>query len=483
MIRSLLCSVTMALTFAAGPAPAATIDHGAAVVLETPPPPGPARELALPAVETYQMPNGLTVTLVPFGSVPKVTLSLRVRAGWLDEDKPGVADLMTDLMNEGAAGLSPADLARRAGGMGGGIGVSGGRESVSAGIDVLSEHAADAVALLADVIRRPDLPASELPRLRQDMLRGLAIARTSPSSMAGDAFAKAFLPGHPFGRGNLEPAQVEAVTIDDIRRFHAEKLGAARAHLYVAGQFDAAAVRRAIEAAFGDWQGGPPPRLRPPVPNDKLKLVLVDRPGAVQSTLIVAAPLPAADYPDRVTMTVADELLGGAFTSRITLNLREDKGYTYSPGSSVSYGLRYGAWTLSADVTAAHTGDSLTEIFKEIDRLAHEAPPAAELNGKQNSIAGSWVLRTATRSGIVGGLSFYDIQGLPRDELGAYLGKVRGVTPADVSRVIGAYLRPERMTVVVVGDLKSVTPQLARVSRLKNALPGRQVERKRGEPQ
>src|SRR5690606_35427275 len=196
----------------------------------------------------------------------------------------------------------------------------------------------------------PNLPESELPRIKQDALRNLAIARTSPQSLAGDAYTKAFLPGHPFGHGLMTEDEIAAITIEDIRRFHAEKLGARRAHLYVAGQFDAAAMRQAIEAAFADWQEGLAPIIRPATPASKLNVVLIDRPDAPQSTIYVGAPLPGPEtFAERVPMTVANDVLGGSFTSRITMNLREDKGYTYSPVSSAGYGSGYGQWLLAAD--------------------------------------------------------------------------------------------------------------------------------------
>lgn len=439
---------------------------------ETPPPPGEPRELKLPAIETYQLANGMQVTMIPFGSVPKVTLSLRIRAGVFDEQKFGVSDFTSALMNEGAAGQSAVAIAQRAGDMGGSVGVGNGQEFFSAGISVLSEFGPQALDLLSDVVRRPNLPESELPRIKQDALRNLAIAKTSPQSLAGDAYTKTFLAGHPFGHGLMTEEEIAAVTIEDIRRFHAEKLGAQRAHLYVAGQFDAAAMRKAIETAFGDWQQGPAPIIRPATPASKLNVVLIDRPKAPQSTIYLGTALPGpAEFANRVPMSVANDVLGGSFTSRITLNLREDKGYTYSPSASTGYGTGYGQWVLVADVTSAHTGDSLREVFKEIRLLGDEPPSASELEAKQNGLAGMWVLRTATRSGLISSLSFYDTHGLPRSELEQYVGKVRAVTPQEVSDLVERHLKPGGMTIVVVGDLATVRPQLKAVPEIASAVP------------
>lgn len=472
MMKRLLSSIALAASLAAtslNPALAQS-QPASAPVRETPPPPGEPRELKLPAIETYRLANGMQVTMIPFGSVPKVTLSLRIRAGVLDEEKFGTSDFTAALMNEGAAGQSAVAIAQRAGDMGGSIGVSNGLEFFNASTSVLSEFGPQAIALLADVVRRPNLPESELPRIKQDALRNLAIARTSPQSLAGDAFTKTFLAGHPFGHGLMTEAEIGAIALDDIRRFHAEKLGAKRAHLYVAGQFDAAAMRKAIEAAFGDWQEGPEPIIKPAIPASKLNVVLIDRPKAPQSTIYVGVPLPGpAEFSERVPMSVANEVLGGSFTSRITMNLREDKGYTYSPSSSTGFGTGYGHWVLVADVTSAHTGDSLREVFKEIRQLASEPPATDELEAKQNSLAGMWVLRTATRNGLISSLSFYDTHGLPRSELQEYVSKVRSVTPQDVSTLVSRYLKPDAMTIVIVGDLATVRPQLKKLPELASA--------------
>lgn len=473
MMTRLFSSIALAAALAATVAPPLLAQTPqAAPARETPPPPGEPRDLNLPAIETYRLANGMQVTMIPFGSVPKVTLSLRIRAGLFDQEKYGTSDFTSALMNEGAAGQSAVAVAQRAGDMGGSIGVGNGQEFFSASISVLSEFGPQATALLADVVRRPNLPESELPRIKQDALRNLAIARTNPQSLASDAYTKTFLAGHPFGHGMITEEEIAAVSIDDIRRFHAEKLGAQRAHLYVAGQFDANAMRRAIETAFGDWQEGPAPIIKPATPASKLNVVLIDRPKAPQSTIYVGAPLPGpAQFAQRVPMSVTNEVLGGSFTSRITMNLREDKGYTYSPNSSAGFGTGYGQWVLAADVTSAHTGDSLREVFKEIRQLASEAPGTAELEAKQNGLAGMWVLRTATRSGLISSLAFYDTHGLPRSELEEYVGKVRAVTPQEVSSLVGQYLKPDAMTIVIVGDLATIRPQLEKVPELASGVP------------
>ena len=446
-------------------------------VRQAPPALGTPKDVSLPDIETYRLANGMSVTLVPFGSVPKVTISAQVDTGLLDAvaqdgGGPALVSLASSLMGEGTAGLDPAALDRAAGAMGGSLGVGGGRDGFSAGISVLSEHAPAAVQLVADALRRPDFPAGQLPRLKQDALRGLAVARTSPQSLAGEAFARAFYGAHPYARSLPDEAEIAAVTVDDIRAFHAANFGAQRTRLYIAGQFDRAAMVAAIQAAFGDWPGGPARTIRPPEPARALSVTLVDRPDAPQSTLYVGTPLPPAGNPDRTRIAVMDDLLGGTFMSRLTRNLREEKGYAYSPGSSVGYGQGFGSWVYVADVTTAHTGDTLTEIRREIARLQAAAPLAPEVARIQNHAAGGWVLGTATRGALLGNLAYYDYHGLPHAELESYVSRVRAITGADVQAAAQAYLDMNRATIVIVGDLDAVRAQLEALDWLAPALGG-----------
>jgi predicted Zn-dependent peptidase len=171
--------------------------------------------------------------------------------------------------------------------------------------------------------------------------------------------------------------------------------------------------------------------------------------------------VPNPSHQDWVALEVTDALLGGAFGSRITANIREDKGYTYSPFSSIESHPGVASWVETADVTTKVTGESIKEIFKEIDRLRKEAPPADELRGIQNNLAGIFVVQNASRTGVIGRLAFVDQYGLGDSYLSSYVKRVMAVTPADVQRIANQHLTPDSMTLVVVGDVKTVKEQLA----------------------
>lgn len=455
-----LAMLAAAIAAAAIPAAAAA----QAPQRETPPPVGTPKDFKVPPRSTFTLSNGMRVSLVRWGAIPKATVRLIVRSGNANEanDESYLADLVGDVMQEGTTTRSAEELARAFADMGGPLAVSVGAEQTSLGADVLAERAADAVRLVGDVARNPRFPESELPRLKANAVRQVAIAKSRPQTLADERFRKLIYGDHPFGRPLPSEATLNGFTMDQVRRFHAANFGAARAHLYVVGVFDSVAVERAARDAFADWGAGQPPVTFPaPKPPTGRQVALIDRPGAVQSTLFLGLPVPDPSRAEWVPLQVTNALLGGSFGSRITTNIREQKGYTYSPFSLITSHKGDAYWVEIADVTTNVTGASLKEIFGEVERLQREAPPAAELRGIQNNMAGIFTIQNSSRPGLVGQLSFVDLHGLGDDYLSSYVRRVLAVTPDEVQRTTQAYLKPAQMQIVVVGDRKVVEEQVA----------------------
>lgn len=429
---------------------------------ETPPEGGEPRDFRIPETRSFTLDNGMAVTLAPYGWLPKATVQLVVRAGNVNEaaDQVWLADLTGDLMMEGTATRSGSQIAEDAARIGGSVDVSVGPDETTVGGDALSEYAAELVALVGDIARNPAFPASELDRLTADRVRQLSIARSQPQQIALEKFRSLMYPDHPYGRIFPTEAMLEGYTIEDARAFHGANWGAARAHLYVSGRFDEAAVEAAVRQALADWMAGPAPALDVPEPVSERKIVLIDRPGAVQSTIYLGLPVADPSDPDWIAQGVTNSLLGGSFNSRITTNIRENKGYTYSPFSQVSARYRDAYWVEVADVTTDVTGASLKEIFYEIDRLQSEPPSEEELRGIQNFMAGTFVLTNSSPSGIINVLRFLDLHGLDRSYLTDYVQDVYAVTPEEVSRVARDYLDDERMLIVIAGDESVITDQV-----------------------
>ena len=429
---------------------------------QTPPPGSAPKPFHVPQPEKFSLPNGLEVTMVRYGEIPKVTIDLSIRAGNLNEAENQVwlADLTTALMKEGTTSRSAQQVAEEAASMGGSVDINAGADTTSVAADVLSEYGPRMAALLADVAMHPALPGSEIDRLKKDQLRQLSIEKSQAQPIARERFLKALYPDHPYGRVFPTEAMINGYSIEDVQNFYKKNFGAARTHVYVAGKFDAVAMRKAITEAFSSWPHGPDPLIDPPKPVTKRDLVLVDRPGAVQSTLYIGLPTIDPTNKDYLPLLVMNAILGGSFGSRVTSNIREQKGYTYSPFSQVSARYHDAYWVQVADVTAKFTGASIKEILYEIDRLQKDPPSDAELQGIKNYLAGIFVLRNSTRQGLIGQLGYVDLQKLGDDYLNTYVQKVYAVTPQQIQEMAQKYIDTQKLTMVVVGDKKTVAEQL-----------------------
>lgn len=430
---------------------------------QLPPKGGTPKNFTLPEKDTFELPNGLRVTLVQIGSVPKATVRIVIRSGNLNEgDQTWLADLSGDFLLEGTASRNSEDIAREAAAMGGQVTVTVTEDRTTISGDALSDFVPQMAALLADVARNPEFPASELERLKRDRLRQLSVARTRPQQMALAAFRKAMYGDHPYGRLLPDEDQLAGYTLDAARNFYSDNFGAQRTHVFVAGMFDATATRAALESAFDDWKRGPGILLNVPEPVEgKVVVDVIDRPGAVQSNVYLGLPTPDPSSEDWIPLQISNTLLGGFFSSRITRNIREDKGYTYSPRSAVSTRYRDAYWVQTAAVTTDVTGLAIQEILYEIDNLANNPPPIAELDGVKNYAAGVFVLQNSTRSGIINVLSYLDLHELPESYLTNYVSDVFALTPEQISETVSKYLREEDMTLVVVGDRGQVSEQVA----------------------
>jgi predicted Zn-dependent peptidase len=439
---------------------------------QAPPPPGPPRPFQLPTPSTVTLPNGINVTFVDFGVVPKVTIAISVRAGNLNEgDKIWLADLTGDLFKEGTANRTSQQIAEEATLMGGEVGVGVGPDETSLSIDVLSEYGADAVGLLSEILTQPKLPESELPRIKQDYLRNLSVQLTQPQALAGAAMADLLYPDHPYGKSFPTPQQLNSYSIEDIRSYYENNFGAQRTRIYVAGKYDRAAIEKAIRDNLGSWRAGPDVLRQPPPQGRSRTVKLIDRPGAPQSTIRIGKRVIDPTQPDFMALSVTNSLLGGVLTSRITMNLREAKGWAYSPTSGLGTNYHQASWVENADVKSAKTGPAIAEVFKEIDQLRAEAPTEPELTAIKNYRNGVFVMSNASRAGLIGQLGFVDLQGLPHDWLTTFPQRLYAVTPQQVTEAARTHLDPSLMSVVVVGDLATVRSQLGGVKALQGAIP------------
>jgi len=429
---------------------------------EAPPAPAAPKPFKVPVRTEFKLDNGLEVSLLPYGDMPKVAIQLAIDTGNIHEkaNEVWLADLTGKLLVEGTTTRSAEQVAQTAAGLGGQLNVGTTPDQTFVGLEVLSESASQAVALIADVIQNPAFPQTEVERVKANLLRDVAIYRSQPQVLADELLAKSVYGDHPYGRLFPTEEMLKGYTREGVRGFYDANIGAARSRLYIVGLFDAASVEKAVREAFSGWKPGPARVQSLPTQQVAKSVQYLDRPGAVQSTVRVAVKALPPTSPDYVQQEVMNTLLGGYFSSRITANIREKKGYSYSPYSTVSVHVGDASWVQNADVTTAVTGESLKEVLKEVDTLRKTPPSAEELREVQSYLAGVFLLQNSSRNGIIGKLRFVDLHGLPDSYLRDYVQTVMAVTPEQVRQMATKSLSREAMTIVVVGDLKVVKPQL-----------------------
>lgn len=429
---------------------------------ETPPEGGTPRDFNLPARNETTLKNGLSSTLVQYGAIPKVNVNIIIKTGNIHEgpNEVWLADLAGNLLKEGSTSMDFKTIAEKVAGMGGEVNVSTGPNQMFISGSVLSEFGPELVSILADMIINPAFPASELDRLKNDLKRNLAVQKTIPQNQAQAEFRSIIYKDHPYGRFFPTEEMLDSYTLDQAKAFYDKNAGARRTVIYAVGKFNEGDMQKAIEEAFENWKEGPEVDYPVADPVATATVSMINRTDAPQTTVILGLPTLDPSKPDYLPLQIANSLLGGSFGSRITSNIREDKGYTYSPFSTISAGYRAAVWYEQADVTSEHTGASLQEISKEIKRLQNEPPSEKELKGIQNYQAGVFVLQNSTPTGIINQLNFLDLHGLPDAYLTEQVKNIHKVSPEQVQQLAKEHFRYEDMTLVLVGDKQLLEKQM-----------------------
>jgi len=429
---------------------------------ETPPEGGTPLAFKLPEKKIIKLDNGLTLVMIPYGNIPKTTIRVSIASGNAHEKEGQVwlPDLMVDFMQEGSINNDAKQIADKIANMGGNLNAGVAPLQISFNSSVLYEYAPDAIALIAEVIQNPSWPVTEMERLKNNMKRNLTVALSRPQAQASQDFFETLYPDQPYGSFYSTESMIDSFTIEDIKAFYEEQIGAKRTTVYVAGKFNESSVKEAVKEAFSNWKEGPDPFYPKAVANTTGSVKIIDRPGAPQSTIMYGLPVANVSSEDHIALSITNSLLGGSFGSRITSNIREDKGYTYSPGSAIRNDYKSSVWFENADVTTQYTGASLAEINKEIIRLQNEPPTEEELVGIQNYEAGIFVLRNSSPGGIISQLEFINVHGLDESYLTNRVENIYKVTPEMVQEMTKKYIDPSQMTLIVVGDKKQIQGQI-----------------------
>jgi predicted Zn-dependent peptidase len=430
------------------------------------PPRGPLRPFHFAAVHRRALANGLQVLVAEMRNFPIVTVDVVLDAGAVAEprDRTGLAAFAAGLLESGAGSLGAAEIAERVDGLGLSLDAGVSWDTAQCGFTSLRSRLEPGFALLADLLRHPTFPQDEVERVRDERLTTIVQRRGTPSSAADEAANRwIFAPGSLFARslaGMLRTLQ--GVEREQVAAFHASRYRPDAAALVAAGDASVDEIVALAERWFGDWQPGAaavaPPEVRPRV--DRTTLVVVDRPGAVQSEIRVGHVGIERTAPDFFAVTVMNSILGGAFSSRLNMNLRERLGYTYGASTSFSTRRQPGPFNMSAAVQTEATAHAVSETLRELRGMQEAEVTPAELDDARNYLAGVFPLGLQTTDGVAGKLNTIATYGLPDDYYDHYRDGLLSVTAADVLAAARARLWPDRAAVVIAGDAEKIRPGL-----------------------
>ena len=446
-----------AVVFAIGVAPAAAQTPSLPAV-------GPERPFTpAPRVERT-LPNGLRIVTLRHATVPKVTALLTVESGLAVDppEKAGLAQFVVDLAQEGTASRSSEQIKREVFAMGASLSATAGQDSSTFQVRGLNSTLADMLAILADVVRNPSFPQGELELLKATTAQRLQAQAASPQYVNNKLFRQTLFGNHPYSRIGVTPETLPAIDRASIATYHQTYYRPNNAFLIVVGDVAPDAVFAAAEKAFGGWERRALPDTKPAaLPALKGRtLVFVQRPNSVQSSIAVGNFTPARNDPRWYTLQLTNQIFGAAFDSRLIRNIREEKGYTYSPGSIFQAMEQGGLYRAVADVRNEVTGATLKEIYFEIDKLRAGGPEAEELSDAKQYSRGLFVIQNASQTGLANTLNTVNTFGLPKDYPETFQRQISQPSAEAVKTGAEMLLGSQDSVVVIVGDYTKVKDQL-----------------------
>jgi zinc protease len=435
------------------------------------PPLGEPRPQPVPAASETTLPNGLRLVVVPRPGVPLIELRLRVPFAPSTARSAGVhtarAAVLSGAVLLGTAAHDQTGLAQLLQSHGAEMEVSADSDRLLFGTTLLPGGLRPVLGVLAELLTAATYPADGVEGERDRLAERITIALSQPAVLARTALSARRYAGHPYAISLPDPALVSGVTGPALRKLHRERVLPTGSTLVLVGDLDPAAAADAVADALEGWTGtgvaresAPAPSLHGPV------LELVDRPGAVQSNIRLGGPAPTRTDPDLPAVRLAAMIYGGYFSSRLVENIRERRGYSYSPRSSVEHLAAASSFLVEADVATEVTGPALMETVYELGRMALTPVTEAELDAARRYVLGSMALSTATHAGLASTLSALVGAGLPAGWLAEHQQALEAVTVDQVQEVSHRYLAPGALTAVVVGDAAEVEPQLAALGAL-----------------
>ncbi len=432
------------------------------------PKPGQAKALEVPMPTSFELPNGLTVLVNERPGLPIVSASLVVKtgSGANPADQPGLANFTAAMLDEGTTSRTALQLADEIARLGAGLSTGSTMDSSQVSASSLRRTFPDLLDIMADVTRHASFPADEVERQRASRLASLVQQRENPNAVASVAMAAALYgAAHPYGHPELgTEASNRAIAREDMQRFWSRNFVPNNAALVVSGQITRDELRPMVEKAFGTWEKGAPAQPMPGSPSTTAaKLVLVDKPGAPQTQVRVAGIGAPRATPDYEALQVMNENLGGLFSSRINLNLREAHGYTYGANSQFAFRRFAGPFVVATGVRTEVTAPAVSEIFKEIAGMKEKPPAGEEIGLAKDSLVRSLPAQFETSSRVTGSTSNIYVYDLGLDYYSKLPARITAVDTTQVKAAVDKYLVADKLVVIAVGDRSKIAGELSKL--------------------
>jgi zinc protease len=426
---------------------------------------GPERPFTPPPRVERTLSNGLRVIAVRYATVPKVSIVLTVQSGLAVDpaEKAGLAQLVADAVQEGTATRDSPRIRQEIFQLGASLTAAAGQDTSSFTMRGLAETVPAMMTLLADIVRNPTFPQSEIDLIKANTAQGLQAQLASPQFVVNRVFRQTLYGPHPYARTGATPETVQAIDRASIAAYHTTHYRPNNAFVVVTGDLTPDAAIAAVEKAFGTWTRGTIPP-KPPVatpPLEGRKIVFVQRPNSVQSSISIGNFSIRRGDPRWPVLNVANQIYGGAFDSRLIRNIREEKGYTYSPQSSFQAMGQAGHYRAVADVRNDVTGATIKEVYAEIDKFRTGGPAATELENAKTYARGLFVIQNATQSGLAATLNTIYSFDLPKDYPETFQKTVSALSAEAVRTAAEMLLGSENSVIVIVGDYTKVKDQLS----------------------
>jgi zinc protease len=422
------------------------------------------RALKIPAPVETRLANGLRIAVVHDARLPMFSFRLAFRGGDSSDppELPGLSDMMAHLLTEGTATRNSLQIAEEVERLGATLSVSSASDFATIGASGLAVYFDEILELIADVTLHPSFPQNEIDLARENTKQMLIQQRAQPNFLASERVAKVMFGDHPYARISPTRASLDAMARDLFTGFHSRALAPQNGVLLIVGDVDPDETAGKLERLFGGWTTVSPSAPTFPAPPERTARILyvIDRPGSAQSNIVIANAGITRTSPDYFPMLLMHTILGANASSRLFMNLREEKGYTYGAYSSLDARRLAGTFRATAEVRTPVTGASLHEFFFELTRIRDERVPDEELRNAKSYLSGVFPIRIETQDGLIDQLTSVKLFDLPDDYLHTYRDRVNAVTAEDVQRIAQQHVTPDQAAIVIVGDAAEIEDQI-----------------------